>query len=74
MNCGFALYDGSVNEEKTCFRDLDVVNILLAVKLDELTAVFEREIVAIDMIDTDTLIFVFGKVDIFYFHACSSAG
>jgi hypothetical protein len=26
------------------------------------------------MIDTDTLIFVFGKVDIFYFHACSSAG
>ena len=73
MNCGFVLYDGCIDQKQTCFRDLDMVNVLLAVKLDELTAVFERKIVAVDVIDADALIFVFGKIDIFYFHACSSA-
>ena len=72
MNCGFVLYDGCIDQEQTRFRDLDMVNVLLAVKLDELTAVFERKIVAVDVIDADAFIFVFGKIDIFYFHACSS--
>lgn len=49
-----------------------MVHILFAVKLDELTAVFKREIVTIDMINADTLVFVLGKIDFFYFHASVS--
>ena len=71
MNCGFVLcfYDGGINEEQTCFRNLNVVNVLFAVKLDELTAVFKRKIIAVDMVDADAFVFVRGKIDIFYFHA-----